>query len=71
MHMANELLSVPVAVGTLALAAGGLGFVCRKVKATITTERWAVMGIMGATHTATWDIMDTLCEHQARYNRYL
>jgi cobalt/nickel transport system permease protein len=48
MHMANELLSVPVAVGTMTLAAGGLGFVCRKVKAGITTERRAVMGIMGA-----------------------
>ncbi len=48
MHMANELLSVPVAFGTLALAAGGLGLVCRKVKAAVTTERWAIMGVMGA-----------------------
>lgn len=48
MHMANELLSVPVALGTLACAAGGLGYICRKVKATITNERWALMGVMGA-----------------------
>jgi hypothetical protein len=29
MHMANELLSVPVAGATLGIAAAGLGFVCK------------------------------------------
>lgn len=48
MHMANELLSMPVAVSTLALAGAGLGYVCRKIKRAVPTERWAVMGVMGA-----------------------
>jgi len=48
MHMANELLSVPVAAGTLAIAAGGLGFVCRKVRQAVTSQKLALMGIMGA-----------------------
>jgi len=48
MHMANELLSVPVAAGTLAIAAAGLGFVCRKLKRIITSDKLALMGILGA-----------------------
>ena len=48
MHMANELLSVPVAAGTFAVAAAGLGFICRKVRQTITSDRLALMGILGA-----------------------
>ena len=48
MHMANELLSVPVAVGTLAAAGGGLGFICRKARGNITADRLSLMGIMGA-----------------------
>jgi len=48
MHMANELLSVPVAAGTLAIAAGALGIICKKAKAVIQTEKLALMGIMGA-----------------------
>ncbi|HUS71518.1 MAG TPA: energy-coupling factor ABC transporter permease [Sedimentisphaerales bacterium] len=48
MHMANELLSVPVAAGTAAIAAAGLGFVCRKVRRIITTDKLALMGILGA-----------------------
>ena len=48
MHMANELLSVPVATGTLAIAAGALGFICRKVRQVIATEKLALMGILGA-----------------------
>lgn len=48
MHMANELLSVPVASGTLVVAAGGLAFICRKAKTTITSDKLALMGIMGA-----------------------
>jgi len=48
MHMANELLSVPVAVGTLGAAAAGVGFVCQKAKTEITSDKFALMGIMGA-----------------------
>jgi len=48
MHMANELLSVPVAAGTLAIAAAGLGFICRKVRQIITSDKLALMGILGA-----------------------
>ena len=48
MHMANELLSVPVAGGTIAIAAGAIGFVCRKATAVVSTEKLALMGIFGA-----------------------
>jgi cobalt/nickel transport system permease protein len=48
MHMANELLSIPVATGTLAIACGGLGFICRKVRQVIAADRLALMGILGA-----------------------
>lgn len=48
MHMANELLSVPVAAGTLAIAGGALGFICKKVKQIITADKLALMGILGA-----------------------
>jgi cobalt/nickel transport system permease protein len=46
--MANELLSVPVAAGTLAVAAAGLGLVCRKLRRIITSDKLALMGILGA-----------------------
>ncbi len=48
MHMANELLSVPVAAGTLAIAAASLGFICRKLRHIITSDKLALMGILGA-----------------------
>jgi cobalt/nickel transport system permease protein len=48
MHMANELLSVPVAAGTLAIAGGCLGFICKKAKQLIDSDKIALMGIMGA-----------------------
>jgi cobalt/nickel transport system permease protein len=48
MHMANELLSVPVAGATLGIAAAGLGLVCRKAKRIITSDKLALMGILGA-----------------------
>ena len=48
MHMANELLSVPVAAGTLAIAAAGLSIICRKARQLITQDKIALMGIMGA-----------------------
>jgi cobalt/nickel transport system permease protein len=46
--MANELLSVPVAAGTLAIAAGVLGIICRKARQVISSDKIALMGIMGA-----------------------
>jgi cobalt/nickel transport system permease protein len=46
--MANELLSVPVATGTLAIAAAGLGFICRKLRRIITSDKRALMGVLGA-----------------------
>jgi cobalt/nickel transport system permease protein len=46
--MANELLSVPVAGGTLAIAAGTLGLICRKVSSIVTSEKLPLMGILGA-----------------------
>jgi cobalt/nickel transport system permease protein len=48
MHMANELLSVPVATGTLAIAAGGLGLICRKVSRIVGSDKLPLMGILGA-----------------------
>ncbi len=48
MHMANELLSVPVAAGTLAIAAGALGLICRKVGQIVAADKLALMGILGA-----------------------
>ena len=48
MHMANELLSVPVAAGSLVIAAGGLGFICKKASQVISSDKMALMGIMGA-----------------------
>jgi cobalt/nickel transport system permease protein len=48
MHMANELLSIPVATGTLAIAGGSLAFICRKVKQVIAADKLALMGILGA-----------------------
>lgn len=46
--MANELLSVPVATGTLTIAATGLGLICRKLRRIITSDKLALMGILGA-----------------------
>jgi cobalt/nickel transport system permease protein len=46
--MANELLSVPVAGGTLAVAAAGLGLACKKAKKIVTPDKIALMGILGA-----------------------
>ncbi|MHC4645828.1 MAG: energy-coupling factor ABC transporter permease [Planctomycetota bacterium] len=48
MHMANELLSIPVATGTLAIAAAGLGLVCRKARNIIASDKLALMGVLGA-----------------------
>ena len=48
MHMANELLSVPVATGTLAIAAAGLALICKKAKQIIASDKLPLMGILGA-----------------------
>jgi len=48
MHMANELLSVPVAAGTLALAGGCLGCICKKAAKGIGSQKAALMGVLGA-----------------------
>lgn len=48
MHMPNELLSVPVAGGTFAIAALGLGTLCRLASRTISSEKASLMGIFGA-----------------------
>ena len=48
MHMANELLSVPVAAGTLTVAAAALGFVCSKARQIVTSDKLALMGVLGA-----------------------
>lgn len=48
MHMANELLSVGVACGTVAIAAGGLALICRRASRVISSEKMALMGVMGA-----------------------
>jgi cobalt/nickel transport system permease protein len=46
--MANELLSIPVAGGTVTIAAAALGIICKKAREIITSEKLALMGIMGA-----------------------
>ena len=46
--MANELLSVPVAAGTIGLAAAGIGLICQRAKKIVTSDKIAMMGIMGA-----------------------
>jgi cobalt/nickel transport system permease protein len=48
MHMANELLSVPVAVTMLGAAGGALATICRIAKRHITSEKVPLMGILGA-----------------------
>ncbi|MCK5565441.1 MAG: energy-coupling factor ABC transporter permease [Planctomycetes bacterium] len=48
MHMANELLSVPVAAGSFAASAVCIGMICRKAKNKIDPEKHSLMGIMGA-----------------------
>ena len=48
MHMANELLSLPVSGSCLVLAAGALGWVCKKCKQSVPTDQFALMGVLGA-----------------------
>ena len=48
MHMANELLSVPVAFGAFAIAGTGLGVICKKAKRLLESDKLALMGVLGA-----------------------
>lgn len=48
MHMANELLSVPVAISTLGIAGGAMAAICRAAKRYITAEKVPLMGVLGA-----------------------
>ena len=46
--MANELLSVPVAMSALGVAGAGLAIICRQARQYITAEKVPFMGILGA-----------------------
>ncbi len=48
MHMANELLNLPVAGATLALAAAAVALAARRSGRTLDAERLPLMGVMGA-----------------------
>jgi cobalt/nickel transport system permease protein len=48
MHMANEVLSVPTAVGACAVAGTGLALICRRLQSVLTCEKRSLMGILGA-----------------------
>ena len=48
MHMANELLSIPVAAATLALAAAIVAVAAGLARRTLDTERLPLMGVIGA-----------------------
>lgn len=48
MHMANELLSLPVSGLTLLLAAVAVGLAARRLGKTMPAEKWPLMGVMGA-----------------------
>jgi cobalt/nickel transport system permease protein len=46
--MANELLSVTVAISTLGIAGGAMAVICRTAKKYITSEKVPLMGVLGA-----------------------
>ena len=48
MHMANELLSPVVAAGSFAVAGVAVGVICHRARELVTTDKFALMGIMGA-----------------------
>ena len=48
MHMANELLNVPVAVVTILIAAAAVALASGRAKKTLDTEKLPLMGVMGA-----------------------
>lgn len=48
MHMANELLSVPVAAATLLVAAAAVAIAARRLQKTTAERRLPLLGVMGA-----------------------
>ena len=48
MHMANELLDLPMAVITLVIAAVAIAMAARRAQKTLDAERLPLMGVMGA-----------------------
>lgn len=48
MHMANELLSGEVALGTYVVAGGALAFAAHRLRARLSSELVPLMGVMGA-----------------------
>jgi cobalt/nickel transport system permease protein len=48
MHMANELLSVPVAAGTLGVAGGVVAVLCARIKDAMSSQKTVLMGVLGA-----------------------
>ena len=48
MHMANELLSVPVAAATLLVGGAAVALAARRAGRTLDPERFPLMGVMGA-----------------------
>jgi len=48
MHMPNELLSLPIAGGSFAIAFTSLGLICRSATKTIVQDKIILMGIFGA-----------------------
>ncbi|MEN6309065.1 MAG: energy-coupling factor ABC transporter permease [Anaerohalosphaeraceae bacterium] len=48
MHMANELISFPVAGVSIGIAGGALGWICKSIRQEIVSEKAALMGVLGA-----------------------
>jgi len=48
MHMANELLNLPVAAATILVAAAALALAAARAKKTLDAEKLPLMGVMGA-----------------------
>jgi cobalt/nickel transport system permease protein len=48
MHMANELISIPVSGVTIGTAAAALGLICGRVRRELVSEKTALMGVLGA-----------------------
>ena len=48
MHMANELLSLPIAVATCVLAGAAVAFASLRVRRSLPAERLPLMGVLGA-----------------------
>ena len=48
MHMANELLDLPVAAGTILLATGAVALAARRARKTLNPEKLPLMGVLGA-----------------------